>query len=119
MGTAMVVWGSGNPLREFIYSGDIARLCMDLMDYYDSKEPIILSTGIEHSIRDLVFAIAKAMDFKGDIIFDTSKPEGQYRKPSDNTPLKTLFPHFQFTTLEAGIAKTVKWFAENYPNIRK
>jgi GDP-L-fucose synthase len=118
MGTAMVVWGSGRPLREFIYSEDIARLCLDLLDYYDSKTPIILSTGIEHSIRDLVFAIAKAMDFTGDIIFDTSKPEGQYRKPSDNTPLKQLFPRFKFTSLETGIAKTVKWFASVFPDIR-
>jgi len=117
--TPMVVWGSGKPLREFIYSGDIARLCLDIMDDYDSTEPLILSTGIEHSIKDLVFAIAKAMKFTGDIIFDTTKPEGQYRKPSDNTPLKTLFPRFQFTELERGISKTVSWFAASYPNIRK
>jgi GDP-L-fucose synthase len=117
-GTPMVVWGSGDPLREFIFSDDVARLCLDLLDYYKSKEPIILSTGIEHSIKDLVYAIAKAMDFKGDIVFDTSKPEGQFRKPSDNSPLKALFPDFKFTPLDEGIAKTVKWFANNYPNIR-
>ena len=114
----MVVWGSGTPQREFIYSQDIARLCLDLLDYYESTEPIILSTGVEHSIKDLVFTIAKAMDFKGDIIFDTSKPEGQFRKPSDNTPLRRLFPDFQFTPLDEGITKTVRWFADNYPNVR-
>ena len=117
-GTPMVVWGSGKPLREFIYSGDIARLCLDLLDYYESKEPIILSTGEEHSIKDLVFTIAGAMNFMGDIIFDTSKPEGQFRKPSDNGPLKALFPNFKFTPLDEGIAKTVRWFADNYPNVR-
>lgn len=118
-GTSMVVWGSGKPLREFIYSEDIARLCLDLLDHYESTDPIILSTGVEHSIRDLVFAIAKAMDFQGDIEFDSDKPEGQYRKPSDNGPLKALFPDFVFTPLEKGIAKTVQWFMDNYPNIRK
>jgi GDP-L-fucose synthase len=118
MGTAMVVWGSGSPLREFIYSKDVAWLCMSLMDEYDSTEPLILSTGIEHSIRDLVFMIAKAMDFKGDIIFDTSKPEGQYRKPSDSEPLRKKYPRFDFTPLDVGIAETVKWFADNFPYVR-
>lgn len=117
-GEPMVVWGSGKPLREFIYSRDIAQLCLDLLDFYESKEPIILSTGIEYMIKDLVYAIAKAMDFKGGIVFDTSKPEGQYRKPSNNTPLVELFPKFKFTSLDDGIAKTVRWFADNYPNVR-
>jgi GDP-L-fucose synthase len=88
------------------------------MDYYDSTQPIVLSTGEEHSIKDLVFMIAKAMDFKGEIVFDPSKPEGQYRKPSDNTPLKQLLPRFKFTPLEEGIEKTVKWFASAFPHIR-
>lgn len=116
----VTIWGSGKPLREFIYSRDVARLLIDLLDHYDSDQPIILSTGQEHSIRELVEAIAKAVDFKGEIVYDDTKPEGQYRKPSDNGPLKALFPNFKFTSLEAGIAKTVEWFSANYPDhIRK
>jgi GDP-L-fucose synthase len=113
------VWGSGKPLREFIFSGDVARLCMDLLDDYESKEPIILSTGKEHSIKDLVTTIANVMDFKGEIIFDTSKPDGQFRKHSDNTPLRELFPGYHFRSLESGIEKTVKWFKQEYPRIRQ
>ena len=118
-GEPVTIWGTGKPLREFIYSHDVARLLIDLLDYYEKNDPIILSTGVETSIKELVETIAKSVDFKGDILWDDTKPEGQYRKPSDNTPLKTLFPSFNFTSLERGIFKTVRWFAENYPNIRK
>ena len=118
-GEPVTVWGSGKPLREFIYSHDVARLLLDLLYNYTLNDPIILSTGVETSVRELVETIAKAVDFKGDIMWDCTKPEGQYRKPSDNTPLKALFPKFEFTDLERGIFKTVRWFSENYPNIRK
>jgi len=115
----VTIWGTGTPLREFIYSRDVARLLIELLDGYPANYPIILSTGTETSIRELVETIAKAVDFSGDIIWDDTKPDGQYRKPSDNGPLKALFPDFKFTGLEEGIVKTVRWFAENYPNIRK
>lgn len=118
-GQPVTIWGTGAPLREFIYSRDVARLLIDLLDNYPSNDPIILSTGQEHSIKQLVEAIALEMEFNGEIIYDDTKPEGQYRKPSDNTPLKNLFPNFRFTGLEDGIKKTVDWFVANWPNVRK
>lgn len=118
-GQPVTIWGTGAPLREFIYSRDVARLLIDLLDHYPANDPIILSTGQEHSIKQLVESIAAALEFKGDIIYDDTKPEGQYRKPSDNTPLKNLFPDFKFTDLDAGIKKTVDWFVANWPNVRK
>jgi GDP-L-fucose synthase len=111
----VTLWGSGRPRREFIYSGDVARLLLDLLDTYTSDEPIILSTGVEHSIRELAEVIAEVIGFKGDIIHDTSKPDGQFSKPSNNGPLRELFPKFEATPLRDGLTKTVKWFAENYP----
>ncbi|MHC4332161.1 MAG: GDP-L-fucose synthase family protein [Planctomycetota bacterium] len=110
------IWGSGSPLREFIFSQDVAKILLLLLDKYESKEPIIISTSQEHSIKQLVEAIANAMNFPLDHIeYDTSKPEGQHRKPSANGPLMEFLGDFQFTPLEEGIEKTVRWFHDNWP----
>jgi GDP-L-fucose synthase len=114
----LLVWGSGNPLREFIYADDIAKLSLWALERYDEEEPIILSSGIEVSIRELVETVAKKMDFKGNIVFDSSKPDGQYRKPSDTAKLKKYQPNFQWTSLDEGIERTVNWFLENLQVIR-
>ena len=74
-GTDFVIWGSGTPLRQFIYSGDLAALTVWTLRSYDSIEPIILSVGEEEevSIRDVALMVAEAMEFKGNVVFDTSK----------------------------------------------
>jgi len=115
----LVVWGSGAPLREFIYADDVAELTLWMLDHYESPEPLILSHGIETSIRDLVERVAEEISFSGEIIFDNSKPDGQMRKPSDVNPLIDLNPHFEFTSLSKGIEETVSWFVSQYPNVRK
>lgn len=114
----LVVWGTGQSLREFVYSEDIARLAIWMLDRNDLTEPIILSSSQEISIRSVVELIAKLMNFKGPIIFDTSKPEGQYRKPSNNSELMSLNPTFEFTKITEGLAKTIKYFIDAYPVIR-
>lgn len=116
--TDLVVWGSGKPLREFVFSDDIARLSLWALDNYSEDSPIIFSSGIEISIRDLVELVAKKMKFKGKLIFDDSKPDGQFRKPSDTSKLNKYLPGFAFTPIEEGIEKTVDWFVLNYPNVR-
>lgn len=115
----LVVWGSGRPLREFVYSKDIAKFILWVMQEYNEEIPIILSNSKEKSIKELIEIIVKKMDFKGKVIFDTTKPEGQFRKPSDNSKLKRYLPNFKFTPLEVGIKNTVEWFIKNYPNVRK
>lgn len=117
--TPFVVWGSGEPLREFIYSEDVAKLTLWVLENYEESEPIILSTSKEVSIKELVSIIIKEMNFEGDVIFDISKPDGQFRKPSDNSKLKKYLPNFEFTSIEEGLNKTIKWFIKNYENIRK
>ena len=67
----------------------------------------------------MVDLIVENLNFKGNVVFDTEKPEGQFRKPSDNSKLKSYLPDFEFTPIEEGIEKTVNWFVENYENIRK
>lgn len=118
-GTAFTVWGSGKPLREFVYSEDIARLALWALDNYNDEAPIIFSSGIENSIKELVYLIARKMDFVGDIIFDETKSDGQFRKPSDTKKLKEYHPSFDFIGVEEGLGRTIGWFLENYKNIRK
>jgi GDP-L-fucose synthase len=117
--TDFVVWGSGKPLREFIYSKDIATLSEWAVNNYNDSEPIIFSTSYEISIIDLVDLLVKEFNFKGKVIFDKSKPDGQFRKPSDNSKLKSYLPNFEFTPIEEGIKETVNWFIKNYEKTRK
>ncbi len=114
-----VVWGSGSPLREFIFSEDVAELTMMLYEKYDGVDPVILSTSDEISIKDVVLMIAEIFEFKGDVIFDSSKPDGQLRKPSDNSVIKEMFPDYKFTPIKEGLRKSIEWFIENYENVRK
>ena len=117
-GTNLSVWGSGTPLREFVYSGDIGRLALWALENYSEDTPIIFTSGIEATIRELTQVVAKKMKFEGKLIFDSSKPDGQYRKPSDTTKLKNYLPNFEWTPLEEGIERTIEWFLSNYPNVR-
>lgn len=118
-GSDLTVWGSGKPLREFVYSADIARLALWALDHYADDSPIIFSSGIEVSIAELVEVVARCVGFKGRVIWDSSKPDGQFRKPSDTQKLRSYLPDFQWTPLEDGIAQTVDWFLTHFPNIRK
>lgn len=117
-GEDLVLWGSGKPLREFILSDDVARLTLWLLDNYNEDQPIILSSGIEVSIMELAETLADVMEFKGRLIFDTTKPDGQLRKPSDTAKLKRYLPDFEFTPLRQGLEQTVEWFLSHYPKVR-
>jgi len=117
--TDFVVWGSGKALREFIYSKDIGRLTNWALENYNESKPIILTTSDEISIKYLVDLIVEYVGFEGKVIFDDDKPEGQFRKPSDNSKLLSYVPDFEFTSIKDGLKETVKWFIENYESIRK
>ena len=117
--TDLEVWGTGKPLREFVYSADIAKLSIWAIENYKEETPIIFTSGIESSIRELVEMVAKVMKFRGKIIFNEDKPDGQFRKPSDGTKLKSYLPDFQWTPLDEGIELTVDWFLSNYRTLRK
>ena len=114
----LVVWGSGKPLRECIFSYDIAKLSLWAIENYKENSPIIFSSGIEISIKELVGLIVEKMEFSGKVVFDKSKPDGQYRKPSDTSKLSKYLPDFDFTPIEKGIEITIDWFLSNYPNVR-
>jgi len=117
--TPFKIWGSGKPLREFIYSKDVAKLTQWILENYEEEEPIILSTSQEVSIKDVVNLIVKHMSFDGDVIWESDKPDGQYRKPSDNNKLLSYLPDFKFTSLDEGLRETILWFNKNYKTCRK
>lgn len=120
-GTDFTIWGSGTPLRQFIYSLDLAELIVWTMRKYDSIDPIILSVGEEEevSIKDVALAVAEAMEFKGNVVFDTSKADGQYKKTANNAKLRAHLPDYQFTPMKVGIKRAVDWFLANYETARK
>jgi GDP-L-fucose synthase len=117
--TPLTIWGSGNPLREFIFSRDVAVLSEWVLYNYNDNEPIILSTSEEISIKEVVGIIVEIMNFKGKVVFDTSKPDGQFRKPSDNSKIKNHLPNFKFTDLFHGLKETIEFFEKNYNILRK
>jgi GDP-L-fucose synthase len=111
-----VVWGSGAPLRQFVYSVDLGRLIVWVLDSYDDIDPIILSVSeeAEVSIRDVALSVAAAMQFKGNVVFDTSKSDGQFKKTADNSKLMSLCPDFKFTPVDEALELTCRWFRDNY-----
>ena len=117
--TAFEVWGSGKPLREFIYSQDVANIIDLLLEKYDGTEPVIISNPKEYTIKDVVDLIVKYMEFEGEVVWLSDKPDGQFRKPSSNQKLSSIIGDYNFTPLEEGLKTTIEWFNENYETVRK
>ncbi|OZJ04040.1 GDP-L-fucose synthase [Bifiguratus adelaidae] len=119
--TPFVVSGTGKPLRQFIYSRDLARLFIWCLREYQEIDPIILSVGEEDevSIKDVADAIVKALDFTGEYTFDTSKADGQYKKTASNAKLRKYLPDFKFTPFDVAVKESVEWFLDNYESLRK
>lgn len=116
-----VVRGTGKPLRQFIYSEDLAKLILWSLEKYNSKDSIILSvcekdeTSIEHVAR----LVAKNYDYEDNIVFDDSFSDGQYKKTANNAKLMNLIKDFEFTKIEDGMKSSVQWFIQNYDTCRK
>lgn len=115
------VFGSGKPLRQFIYSLDLAKLMLWVLQEYNQVDPIILSVdeSDEVTIAQVAESIAKAFNFKGKIVCDTSKADGQFKKTASNKKLRQLNPDFKFSNFEESINVSVKWFIDNYDIARK
>lgn len=99
----VTIWGSGSPLREFLYADDLADACVYLMNNYDGRELVNIGTGKELSIKDLAFLVKKVIGFEGDLVFDPTKPDGTPRKLLDVSKLDKLGWRYK-TDLEEGIA---------------
>ena len=116
-----VIFGSGKPLRQFIFNRDLARLILWTLEEYESVEPIILSVGEEQevSIANVAKTIASTFEFEGTVRFDTSRADGQLKKTASNQKLMSLCPDFKFTSIEDGLKETVHWFKDNFETARK
>lgn len=113
------VWGDGEVYREFTYAEDIARAIKYLLDMSYCGEPLNIGDTTEYKLKDIITLICKLLDYNGDIIYDSSKPKGQVRKPTSNANfLKVTSDIFTYTPLEEGLKKTCDWFKKNYPNVR-
>ena len=116
---SVVLWGDGSPLREFTYSFDLAKVLMFLLENYDGVEPLNVGNTGEHSIKEVAELVAQNIGFDGEIIWDTSKPKGQFRKPSDNSKLIELgWNSDSYTSFDDAMKASCEWFLNNIRNAR-
>jgi len=115
----IVLWGDGTPTREFLYVEDAAEGLLLAAESYNGDQPVNLGTGEEIRIRDLAAVIAEEVGFTGEIVWDTTKPNGQPRRCLDVSRAKELFGFEAENTLRQGIAKTVAWFHQHDTELRE
>ncbi len=110
--TEIIAWGDGSPTREFLYVEDAAEGLLLAAERYDSSEPVNLGSAFEISIKDLTETIARLTGFTGQIVWDTSKPNGQPRRKLDISRAKARFGFEAHTSFEAGLRKTIDWYEQ-------
>jgi len=107
------VWGDGTPTREFLYVEDAADGIVRALEFYDGSEPVNLGSGNEISIKDLISLIRELTGYKGEVVWDTSKPNGQPRRCLDVSRAKRLFGFEAKTGFRDGLKRTIEWYEEN------
>ncbi len=106
----IIVWGTGKPSREFIYAEDAAEGILLAAEKYNKSEPVNIGAGFEIKIKDLVNLIVKLTDFKGKVVWDTTKPNGQPRRMLDTSKAEKEFGFKTKKPFEEGLRKTVEWY---------
>jgi GDP-L-fucose synthase len=106
----VVMWGDGTPTREFLYIEDAARGILMATERYDGDQPVNLGSGQEISIRDLVGTMARLLDYKGKIVWDTTKPNGQPRRLLDVSRAREKFGFSAEVKLDEGLRRTIDWY---------
>jgi GDP-L-fucose synthase len=109
----VVLWGDGSPTREFLYVDDCAEGIWLAATQYDGAEPVNLGTGDEISIRELAELVGELTGYEGEIVWDTTKPNGQPRRKLDTTRAKELFGFEAKTPFREGVTRTVAWYREH------
>lgn len=112
----VVVWGTGAPLRELLHVSDLANACVTLLKAYDEAPPVNIGSGVEVSIGALAKLIAKVVGYKGEIIFDASKPDGTPRKLVDSRRMQALGWEAE-VDLESGLRDTYLWLQAHQPEL--
>jgi len=106
---SVTVFGTGQPLRQFLYAEDLARVCILLLKTPTTYTSINCASD-EDTIKARIDTIARTLEFTGEIVYDTTRSDGCFRKTVSSERFQTLFPDFTFTSFETGIAKTIQWF---------
>lgn len=113
------VWGDGEVFREFTYAEDAAKAILFCLENYNDDSPINIGNTEEYLLKDVIMMIKKQLNYSGEIVFDSSKPKGQMRKPSSNQKLLDLgWKKEWYTPIEKGLKNTCEWFISNYPDVR-
>ncbi|MGH7999333.1 MAG: GDP-L-fucose synthase family protein [Brasilonema sp.] len=107
------VWGDGSPTREFLYSQDAARGIVMGAQFYNDPEPVNLGTGYEISIHDLINLICELMEFDGEIVWETDKPNGQPRRCLDTERARKAFGFNAEVDFKQGLKNTIEWWRQN------
>lgn len=107
------LWGTGRPLREFLYVDDMADACVFLLEHYDGETHVNIGTGQEISIKELAEAVRRAVGYEGEILWNSDMPDGTPRKLTDVSRLHSLGWHHQ-VELEEGIRLAYQWYQENH-----
>lgn len=110
---AVTAWGSGSPTREFLYVEDAAEGILLAAEHYNKPAQVNLGAGFEISIKDLTELIAKLTNFKGEIFWDTSKPDGQPRRKLDTSKAEKEFGFRAQMSLEEGLKRTIQWYLDS------
>lgn len=110
---SITMWGSGKPTRDFVYVEDVASVLVHALETYDASDIINISSGQEITIRELTELVMGLVGFKGEIVWDASKPDGQMRKQFDVTRMKSVLKANCPTSLKDGLKKTIEWFEKN------
>lgn len=106
----IVAWGTGSPTREFLYVEDAARGIALATEHYNSPEPVNLGSGMEISIKDLTELIAELVGFEGEVVWDTTKPDGQPRRSLDTSRAREAFGFEATTSFREGLERTIEWY---------
>jgi GDP-L-fucose synthase len=111
----IVLWGDGSPTREFLYVEDCVDAIWLALERYDGADPVNIGSGEEISIRDLAALVAELTGFEGEIVWDTSKPNGYPRRKLDTSRAERLFGWRASTSLREGIEQTIAWYRAHAP----
>jgi GDP-L-fucose synthase len=117
-GTPLVVWGDGSAQREFIYSKDLAKSILKIIELPEIPQRIIISGEQQVTIKEIVERLCVAANFNNGIQWDTSKPSGQKARPTDLSVVKSLIGNINYTNLDEALRNSYNFFEENYPNVR-
>jgi GDP-L-fucose synthase len=109
----VIVWGTGEASREFLFAQDTAQAILDMAEKVDESGPFNLGTGIETTIKELVNTISRIVGFNGKIVWDSSKPDGQPRRFYDMTKFRKTLGYVPSTHIEEGIKMTINWYKKN------